>query len=74
MLSRRDDKILYIFNSQEERRNCGGSSFIEIQFCELSFVTKINNLVSVSNISHWKNDFLYISDEKRVHERVRQYI
>ncbi len=66
----RSEKLFYIFNSQEERKNCGGSSFVEIQFCKLPFGTKIDDLVSVINISNWENDSLYIRNEN---EFVREY-
>lgn len=51
------------FNSQEERRNHGGSAFIEIQFCKLPAEAGIKELVAVSSINHWQNDSLYINDE-----------
>lgn len=57
----RGDKMLfYVFNSQEERRNFGGSAFIEIQFCELPVGTREKKLLAVSSIKHWKNNSLYI--------------
>lgn len=48
------------FNSQDERRNFGGTDFIEIQYCELKPSFKINKIVSVNNIKHWNNKSLYI--------------
>ena len=57
------DEVFYMFHSQEERKSCGGSSFAEIQYCKLPFGTKINDLISVNEISHWQNDSLYIRDE-----------
>lgn len=53
--------IFYKFNSQDERRNFGGSAFIEIQYCELKPSFKINKIVSVNKIKHWNNKSLYIS-------------
>lgn len=55
--------LFHIFNSQEERRNFGGSAFIEMQFCKLPSGTKAKKLVSPSSINHWQNDSLYIDDE-----------
>lgn len=55
--------LFHIFNSQEERRNFGGSAFIEIQYCKLPFETKIEKLVAVNSINNWHNDSLYINDE-----------
>lgn len=48
------------FNSQDERRNFGGTAFIEIQYCELKPSFKINKIVLVNNIKHWNNKSLYI--------------
>lgn len=56
--------LFHMFDSQEERRNFGGSAFIEMQFCKLPAGTKISELVSPSSIKHWKNDSLYINDEE----------
>lgn len=53
----------HTFNSQEERRNHGGSAFVEIQFCKLPTGTTIKRLVAVDSIKHWQNDSLYIDDE-----------
>lgn len=52
--------MFHIFSSQEERRNFGGSAFIEMQFCDLPIGTRENKLVTVSSITHWKNDSVYI--------------
>lgn len=53
--------LFHVFSSQEERRNFGGSAFIEIQFCKMPHKTKTQKLVS--SIQHWQNDSLYINDE-----------
>lgn len=58
-----DTVLFYTFNSQEERRNYGGSAFIEMQFCKLPVGTSIEKIVYVKNINHWKNDSLYINNE-----------
>ena len=55
--------MFHIFDSQEERRNVGGSAFIEIQFCGLPAGTAVKKIVAVSSIEHWKNDSLYVDDE-----------
>ena len=52
--------LFHTFSSQEERREFGGSYFIEIQYCRLSQGTEIERIVSVDAIEHWKNDSLYI--------------
>lgn len=55
--------LFHVFNSQEERRNFGGSAFIEIQFCKLPAGTKTKKIFSLDNIKSWQNDSLYIDDE-----------
>lgn len=52
--------LFYTFASQEERREFGGSYFIEIQYCKLVEGTEIQKIVSVDAIEPWKNDSLYI--------------
>lgn len=54
--------LFHIFNSQEERRNFGGSAFIEVQFCRLPVGTKLKKIVAVGSIKNWQNDSLYIDD------------
>lgn len=62
--------LFRIFDSQEERRNFGGSKFIEIQFCKMPYGTKTKKLVSVNSINHWQNDslYLYIDDVDAFYE------
>lgn len=55
--------LFHVFSSQEERRDFGGSLFIEIQFCKLSKGVKTKKIVAVNSIENWQNDSLYISDE-----------
>lgn len=55
--------MFYVFDSQEERRNVGGSDFIEIQYCKLPEGLKKEKIVSVNAVSHWKNDSLYVSGD-----------
>lgn len=59
----------HIFNSQNERRNYGGSAFIELQFCKLPLQTPTKEIVAVDNIRNWQNDSLYIDDENEFFER-----
>ena len=60
--------LFHSFNSQEERRQFGGSAFIEMQFCKLTVGTKIKDIVATGSINHWKNDSLYIDDENTFHQ------
>jgi len=53
--------IFHRFASQKERRKFGGSAFIEIQFCRLPVGMPADKLVA--DISHWKNDSLYVQGE-----------
>ena len=48
--------MFHIFNSQEERREYGGSAFIEIQFCRLPRDTSLSEIVDVDSIENWMND------------------
>ena len=48
------------FKSNEERRNYGGTAFIEFQFCRLKKNSKIRKIVSVNSIQNWKDDSLYL--------------
>ena len=52
--------LLHIFHSQEERREFGGSYFIEFQYCRLAQGTKPEKIVSADTVEHWKNDSLYL--------------
>ncbi|MEG0913979.1 MAG: hypothetical protein RSG53_10290 [Oscillospiraceae bacterium] len=58
-----DTRMLHIFHTEEERRSCGGSAFMEIQFCKLPAETKIKDLVAVDSIKNWQSDSLYINEE-----------
>lgn len=48
------------FKNQEERRNYGGSEFIEIQLCDMPQRSQIRELVSIDNIRGWRDDSLYV--------------
>lgn len=60
--------LFHIFNSQDQRRKCGGSAFIEMQFCRLAKDASVEKIVNSD--AHWQNDSLYIDDEN---EFYRQY-
>ena len=67
--------LFHTFETREERRNYGGSAFIEIQFCDMPVQTPIKKLVSARNISHWKNDSLYVyADDTDTFFRAYQHI
>ena len=52
--------LFHSFQSQAERREFGGSDFIEIQYCRLPEGTSLREIVSIDAIKHWKDDSLYI--------------
>ena len=52
--------MFHSFKTQEERRACGGSAFIEIQFCDIPLKTPAKNLAAGGHIQHWRNDSLYV--------------
>ena len=52
--------LFHSFHSQAERREFGGSDFIEIQYCRLPEGTSLRDIVSIDEIKHWKVDSLYI--------------
>lgn len=64
--------LFHTFSSQEERREYGGSCFIEMQYCRLPRGTEIEKIISVDAIRHWKNDSLYIYGDDD-NEFVAQY-
>ncbi len=68
--------LFHMFKSQEERRNFGGSNFIEIQHCKLPESTKLEKIISVKEVSHWENDSLYVSgdDMNLFYERYKDII
>lgn len=55
--------LFHSFHSQAERREFGGSDFIEIQYCRLPEGTSLWEIVSIDAIKHWKDDSLYISGD-----------
>ena len=52
--------LFHTFASQNERKQFGGSDFMELQLCKLKRNTKLEKIVSNKAIEHWKNDSLYI--------------
>ena len=55
--------LFHSFSSQTERREYGGSDFIELQCCKLKRGTSIKKIISVDHIEHWKTDSLYLSGD-----------
>ena len=55
--------LFHSFSSQTERREYGGSDFIELQCCKLKRRTSIKEIISVDHIEHWKTDSLYLSGD-----------
>ncbi|MBR4035159.1 MAG: hypothetical protein IKJ05_00320 [Oscillospiraceae bacterium] len=62
-------RLFYTFDSQRQRRDFGGSAFIEIQYCRLPAKTDIREIVSVDSILNWLDDSLYVPDENRFYTR-----
>ena len=60
--------MFHLFSSQAERREYGGSGFLEMQFCRFPRGAKVAELVN--SIENWKDDSLYIDDEN---EFYREY-
>lgn len=52
--------LFHVFEAREERRNYGGSAFIEIQFCDMPRKTSVKKTLNFRHIQHWKTDSLYI--------------
>lgn len=52
--------LFHIFNNQDERREFGGSDFLELQFCQLKRGTSIKKIVDTDTITCWLNDSLYV--------------
>ena len=50
------------FQSQEERRQFGGSCFIELQLCKSSSSNKLEE--NLKQIKHWRNDSLYVHGDE----------
>lgn len=52
--------MIHKFNNQEERRNFGGSAFIEIAYCKLKPRTKVKKVFKLKNLPMRSNDSLYV--------------
>ena len=54
--------LFHSFVSQTERREFGGSDFLEFVFCKLDRDTSIEKLVSIDTVAslHWSNSSLYL--------------
>ena len=50
--------LFHTFSSQKERRNFGGSCFVEFQYCTLSGDKTLNTIVN--EVNHWNNSSLYL--------------
>ena len=64
--------LFLVFDSQEDRREYGGSAFIEMQFCRLPAGTVTKDIVAVKSINHWQSDSLYINDENAFYQEYSQ--
>ena len=53
-----DFMLFHTFSSQKERRNFGGSCFVEFQYCTLSGDKTLNTIVN--EVNHWNNSSLYL--------------
>ena len=56
--------LFHSFSSQTERREYGGSDFIELQCCKLKRGTSIKKIISVDHIEHWKTVSLFLSGDE----------
>ncbi len=68
--------LFYTFKTQAERKDFGGSAFIEIQFCKLAHTTDISKLTDIDNIKNWKNDslYVYIDDDSIFYKEYRDIL
>ena len=57
--------LFHQFQTQDERRAFGGSTFIELQLCRLPAGTSLRRITAVSSIPNWQNDSLYVADIER---------
>lgn len=56
-------QLFYIFANQDERRETGGSCFLEMQYCRMKKGTPVGKIVSVDKVKHWMDDSLYIDGD-----------
>lgn len=52
--------MFHSFKSKNERRNYGGSAFIELQYCKLKTETNLNKILAINSINDWQDDSLYV--------------
>lgn len=52
--------LFHRFGSQEERREYGGSCFLELQYCRLPRGTAAERITAVDSINDWNDDSLYV--------------
>ena len=52
--------IFHSFANQEERKNFGGTAFMELQYCTLRPETEIKKIVGVGAHGNWMDSSLYI--------------
>ena len=52
--------IFHSFANQEERKNFGGTAFMELQYCTLQPETEIKKIVEVDAHGNWMDSSLYI--------------
>jgi len=64
--------LFHTFTSQAERREYGGSAFVELQFCRLPLGTDIKTIVAVDSIKNWQDDSLYVNNENLFYEEYSQ--
>ena len=57
--------LFHRFDTQEERREYGGSAFVEIQFCKLPAGTPVTEIIEYGCKNHLQNDSLYVDEENR---------
>lgn len=55
--------MFYFFKNQNERRESGGSAFIEIQYCKLKRETDLNKIKDFHSVQNWQDDSLYVHAE-----------
>ena len=53
-------RLFMTFDNQDERRECGGSCYIELCFCKLSKDAETKDILDLDENIFWQNDSLYI--------------
>ena len=54
--------LFHSFGSQEERKEYGGTAFLELQYCRLPIETPRRKIESVRNPAFFKDDSLYVHE------------